>query len=105
MEDRRYVTRDQYDGRNQVVDERFARDKERIDSQEEDMRKVQALTIEMALLNKKHDEQIDKHEQRITRLERQPADQYGKIKTSVVTAIVSGAVGYAISAIVASIKP
>jgi hypothetical protein len=32
MEDRRYVTRDQYDGRNQVVDERFARDKERIDS-------------------------------------------------------------------------
>lgn len=101
----RYVSRDQYDGRNQVVDERFARDKERIDAQEEDMRKVQALTIEMASLNKKHDQQLNTHEQRITSLERVPIDQYGKVKTAFVTAIISGTVGYALSAIISTLKP
>lgn len=94
-----YVSRDQYDGRKEMVDERFKRDKERLDAHEEALQRLQALTIEMAGLNRKHDEQLGKHEQRICTLERQPADQYGKIKTALITAVVSGIVGYVISAI------
>jgi chromosome segregation ATPase len=94
-----YVSRDQYDGRKEVVDERFKRDKERLTAHEESIAEMQRLTSEIAALNKNHEEQLKKHEQRICTLERQPADQYGKIKTALVTALVSGAVGYVISAI------
>lgn len=94
-----FVSRDQYDGRREVVDERFKRDKERLDAHQESLEEMQRLTLEIAALNKNHEEQLKKHEQRICTLERQPADQYGKIKTALVTALVSGAVGYVISAI------
>lgn len=105
MDDVRYVSRDTYEGRNQVIDERFDRDRERLDTQEAKVDKVQTLTIEMATLNKKHDDQLDKHEQRITCLERQPADQYSKLKVILTTAAVSAIAGYLFNAILGSVKP
>jgi len=105
MEDRRPVSQDQFEGRNRLCDERFARDKERIEIQEENMRQVQKLTIEMAGLNKKHDDQLIEQDKRITCLERQPSDQYAKIKVGIATGIIALCLGYFFNAIVASVKP
>lgn len=66
---------------------------------EREMREVRELTIQMGEILKRHDEQLSSSEERIKRLERQPADNYGKIKVAIATAVVSGLVGFAISVI------
>ena len=93
------VSRDQYEGRTLMCDERFRRDKERIDRHEEEMRRVRELTVQMGEMIKRHDNQIEAHERRIMNLEKQPSEQFGKIKTAAVTAIVTGLAGLAVSAI------
>lgn len=96
-----FVTRDQFDGRCQVVDERFGRDKERLDAQEKAMQQIRDLTVQMGEILKKYDSSIEAHEKRITTLEKQPADQYGKIKAAFISAVVSGGVVYVISLLTA----
>ena len=93
------VSRDQYEGRTLMCDERFRRDKERIDRHEEEMRRVRELTVQMGEMIKRHDNQIESHERRIMNLEKQPSEQFGKIKTAAVTAVVTGLAGLAVSAI------
>jgi chromosome segregation ATPase len=100
-----YISRDQYEGRSQIVDEHFARDKERLNAHEQSLKKMELLTQEIAALNKNHDDQIRKHDQRICTLERQPADQYGKIKTAIVSSIISGVIGTVIGTILTTPKP
>ena len=96
----RYVTRDHFDGRSNVCDERFARDKERIKAQEEAMQEVRTLTVQMGEILKKFNDSIGSHEKRLCELERQPTDQYNKVKLMVTTAIVSGVIGSIITAVV-----
>ncbi|MBE5766188.1 MAG: hypothetical protein E7335_03280 [Clostridiales bacterium] len=93
------VSRDQYEGRTLMCDERFRRDKERIDRNEDEMRRVRELTVQMGEMIKRHDSQIEGHERRLMTLEKQPSEQFGKIKTAAITAIVTGLVGLAVNAI------
>ena len=93
------VSRDQYEGRTLMCDERFRRDKERIDRHKDEMRRVRELTVQMGEMIKRHDSQIEGHEKRLQTLEKQPSEQFGKIKTAVITAVVSGLAGLAVSAI------
>lgn len=94
----RYVTQDQFEGRSNVCDERFARDKERIKAQEEAMREVRDLSIQMGEILKKLTDTTGSHEKRLCELEHQPGDQWSKIKLM----IVSGLVGVIISTVVNS---
>lgn len=105
MEDRHYVTQDQYNGRNQVVDERCGRDKERLEIQEKAMQEVRDLTVQMGEIIKKFSDTIGSHEKRLCDLERQPADQYSKIKLSLISAFVGGIAVYVLNAILPSVKP
>lgn len=105
MEDRRLVSQDQFDGRNRLCDERFARDKERIEAQEAAMQDVRTLTVQMGEILKKYDKSIEAHEKRLCDLERQPADQYSKVKLIVITAIISGVIGAIITAVVSAMNP
>ena len=85
--------------RDKLIDERFARDKERICSHEEHMEKqdkqindLEKLTIEMGELIKKHDERLVDHGKRLHSIEERPAKNWGVVQTAAISAITSGVV-------------
>lgn len=105
MEDRRLVSQDQFEGRNRLCDERFARDKERIKSQEDAMQEVRDLSIQMGEILKELTKTTGSHEKRICELERQPADQYSKVKLVIVSGLIGAIITTIVNAFMASPKP
>ena len=109
------VSRDEFVGRTTVEDERFRRDKERLDKQESSMeqitklitttsqlvaqheRKVEkhddslerisALTEQTGQLVKRHDDMIRQHDERIGQLEARPAKRWDAVVLSIITAL------------------
>jgi hypothetical protein len=98
------ITRPEFVGRNALCDERFGRDKERLDAYETGLQEVQKLSVQMGEMIKRHDSQIENHEQRLASIEKQPADQYGKVKMAVVTAVISVMVSGIMTAVMAAMK-
>lgn len=97
------VGRREYEAHCQMCDERFARDKarlekgeKRLEGHDERMEEVRRLSVQMGEMIKRHDDQLESHEKRITTLERQPAEAYGRIITGITTAVISVIVGYAL---------
>ena len=85
--------------RDKLIDERFARDKERIESHEKHMneqdaerREIKELTIRMGELLDKHDEKIVNHERRIEAMEQKPASRWHAVVDKIVTVLVAAAV-------------
>lgn len=85
--------------RDKLIDERFARDKERIVGHEEhmkeqdgDIRDLKELTIEMSQLLKRHDERLDKQDGRIAAIEDRPAKNWTAVQTAAISAVTSGLV-------------
>lgn len=105
MEDRRMVSQDQFEGRNRLCDERFARDKERLEAQEESTQKVRELTIQMGEILKRLTDTSVSHDKRLCELERQPADQYGKVKLVIISGVIGAIITTVVNAILASPKP
>ena len=85
--------------RQRIHDERFARDKERIEDLERICDKLNRLSIEMGELVKKHDEQLAQQAQRLDSIERKPLRWWEKFAGATVTALGS-AVGGGVLAIV-----
>jgi len=87
--------------RDKLYDERFARDKERIEHHEEHMkeqddaiRKVQDLTIEMGEMIKRHDERIADQGERLKAIETKPAKHWDMVVDKIITVLVAGFVAY-----------
>lgn len=99
-----YVTHDEYAGRNQLCDERFARDKHSIEEHEAMLREVRDLNIKLTQMIERHDKELEEHGKRLTAIEHKPVDTWGKLKIAFLTAIISGVAGYVVSAIVAAAK-
>ena len=85
--------------RDKLIDERFARDKERIGCHEEHMREqdkqindLEKLTIEMGELLKAHNERIEDHSRRIRAVEEKPAKNWTAMQTAAISAVTSGIV-------------
>lgn len=85
--------------RDKLYDERFARDKERIENheahmkeQDEAIRKVQDLTIEMGEMIKRHDERLDDQSQRIRTIEQRPGKRWDVVIDKIITVLVAAAV-------------
>ena len=85
--------------RDKLYDERFARDKERIESheahmkeQDEAIRKVQDLTIEMGEMIKRHDERLADQGQRIRTIEQKPGKRWDVVIDKIITVLVAAAV-------------
>lgn len=85
--------------RDKLIDERFARDKERICNHEDHMEKqdkqindLEKLTIEMGELIKKHDERLVDHGKRLLAIEEKPSKNWSAIQTAAISAITSGLV-------------
>lgn len=80
-----------------VIDERFARDKERLDHMETKLDEVQTLSIQMGEILKKYDEklegqsrELESHEARIKTLEVKPAKLWDKLVYALLGALASG---------------
>lgn len=87
--------------RDKLYDERFARDKERIEHLEEHMkeqddaiRKVQDLTIEMGEMIKRHDERIADQGERLKAIETKPVRRFDMIVDKIINAVVAACVAW-----------
>lgn len=92
--------------RDKLIDERFARDKERIENHERHMedqdaerRQIKELTIRMGELLDKHDEKIDNHEKRIEAMEQKPSRRWDMVIDKIITVIVAAFVAYVVPVI------
>lgn len=80
-----------------VIDERFARDKERLDHMETKLDEVQTLSIQMGEILKKYDDklegqsrELESHEARLKTLEIKPAKLWDKLVYALLGALASG---------------
>ena len=87
--------------RDKLYDERFQRDKERIENHEAHMkeqddaiRKVQDLTIEMGEMIKRHDESLHDQAQRIRQIEQKPGKRWDMVIDKIVNAVVAACVAW-----------
>ena len=100
------VSKEAFDGRVQIVDERFNRDKERLDKLETNMQTISELTIRMCEILDNNDKrltdseerltkQLDDHEARLDKQESKPGAWLDRI--------ISGVLGAVIAALVAAV--
>lgn len=87
--------------RDKLYDERFARDRERIESheshmkeQDEERREIKELTIRMGELLDKHDEKIGNHEKRLEAMEKKPGRRWDMAIDKIVNAVVAACVAW-----------
>ena len=88
-----YVSADVCDGRNKIVDERFARDKERIHKLENQQEQMLRLSIQMGEILKNQARQLENQSSRIELLERKPTVWLDRLQSGIVAAIISALVG------------
>ena len=96
------VSRHEFEGERRVVNERFSRDKEVLGKHEDQIARMIELTITTNALVQRHEETVNNHAGRISELERQPGDMWGKVKTAAVSAVMTALVGGAIVAIISN---
>ena len=100
------VSKAEFDGRIQVTDERFGRDKERIEKLETNMQTISELVVRMGEIldsnnkklddhEKRLDKQLDDHERRLDKQESKPSAWLDRI--------ISGVLGAVIAALVAAV--
>lgn len=99
-----YVTHDEYEGRERLCDERFARDKHQIDENKTLLWEMRECTLKLTQMIQRHDKELEEQGKRLTAIEQAPADAFGKLKVALITAVVTGFAGYIVSAIVTAAK-
>lgn len=84
------VSRVYCDKNHEMVNERFTRDKERIESLEDISRRLSELTVELQQITKRHDTDLADHGTRLRELEKRPGQVIDKAITALISAIVGG---------------
>lgn len=97
--------------RMRIQDERFARDKERIEYLEQVCDDLQRLTVQMGELLKKYDEELQDHreqlraqDERLTAIEQRPAKWWDKLIGTIITAVGSAIGGSLLTLLVQNIS-
>lgn len=73
-----------------VMDERFARDKERLEKLEDNQQRIEILTVQMGEILKNQNEAIQNHSTRLEHLESRPGGLWEKVVNGIVAAIAGG---------------
>lgn len=73
-----------------VMDERFARDKERLEKLENNQDRIEVLTIQMGEILKNQTETLKSHTSRLEHLERRPGGLWDKVVSGFIAAITGG---------------
>jgi len=82
-----------------VCDERFRRDKERIEKMEEAIDRISAVDARLGFIVDQLKARQDEQEQRIGDLEKKPARRWELVVTTVITLAVGGVFGYIMSVV------
>lgn len=97
--DNEYVTEVVCTERHKNADDRFARDKERLDKaethqaeQDERTQKIETLIVQTSEILKNHDAKIENHDQRIGALESKPGKSWENFKNLLIGALTTGLV-------------
>lgn len=73
-----------------VIDERFARDKERIETLEDNQKRIELLTVQMGEILKNQNEAIKNHSSRLEHLESRPGGLWDKVVSGIIAAVTGG---------------
>ena len=86
------VSKDMHDGRCQIEDERFARDKERIEKTEENLHKISEASVLFTEILKRHECELDDHGKRIVAIESKPSKLVNAAQIAAISALASSLV-------------
>lgn len=89
-----YVSKDEFEGRKSLEDERFKRDNDRLQSMESLMRAISENNIRMAQVLEQLKNNQEDHTERLDALEQKPAKRWESVVGSVVAAMVAAACAY-----------
>lgn len=88
----------------QMLNERFGRDKERLDAMdrkheetERRQEQIEKLSVQMGEMLKNHNDKLDDHDKRIVHLEKKPSVIWDKIILTAVTGVISALIGAAMA--------
>lgn len=105
------IGRREYEEHGKMCNERFKRDAARLDKAEAkldrcdiEMDEVRQLSVQMGEMIKRHDAQIASHEKRLTTLEQQPVESYGKVKIAIATTAIGAIVGFILNGVLNIMK-
>ena len=76
-----------------LCDERFARDKERLNELEKFYRKLSECSIKLSSIADQHNEKLKDHENRLDELESRPTQWWDKVVAGVIAAAVAYLMG------------
>lgn len=93
------VSQEVFKGRKELCDERFARDKKRLEITEEGLDRLTALVTELAGIVKANTERGADHETRIRDMESKGGKWFDKIIAAAIGAAVTGIIAYLLSAL------
>lgn len=99
-----YVTHDEYEGRERLCDERFARDKHEIEENKAMLKELRDCNIKLTQMIERHDKELEDYGKRLAQIEHAPADTFSKIKVALITAVVTGFAVYIVKAIIDAAK-
>lgn len=88
------ISRGEIESRDKLYDERFARDKERIEKTEELTAKMSELLSQVTEIQKSDHEELKEHNKRISTLETRPSAWMDKIWSAGIASAVSAIVAF-----------
>lgn len=95
-----YVSRELCEERKCIMDERFKRDKDAIETLQENMNTLTKLVTELATIQRTNSDVQAEHEKRIRNLEQVPAGKWDRLVGYIMAALASGFIGYFVSTII-----
>lgn len=100
MNEKEYVTEEVCTECQKNAAERFSRDKERLDHQEEKIEKISELSIQMGEMLKRDNQRLDNHEQRIAVTEKRPGQLWDRLVFALIGALATGIIGAIVNIII-----
>lgn len=83
--------------RDKLVDERFGRDKERLDKLDDAMAQMTTLCTQLSEIQRRDHEDLKEHDSRICELEHRPSQWIDRIVAAVISSGVAAAVSFLIA--------
>ena len=90
----------QIEAQGHLCDERFARDKERLDKCERKVEEISDCNTKLTCLLEKYDGVLDSHEERLKMLEQKPSLWFDRIITAIISTAISVLVTFLVTQLI-----
>lgn len=78
----------------QLFDERFDRDKERLDKDEKLIEELSACNIKLTAMIEAHEKQLDAYNKRLAAIEAKPAERWNNVVKTVLSTVAAAVAGF-----------